>query len=1182
METRLYKAAGARSHWKNASCLLAICAILHPSSARGASDIESGNTYLASKLGGSVNPDFKGGTLQLDSSTTISNAFTVEDYSANTIDINGQTATFSGIFSGAGPVTFVDNAGGGLARFTNSGNSFEGTTTISSGASVALSGTGSLASSSEVIVNGSFDISQTSGATLTSLSGTGAVTLGANTLTLSSAAGTFSGTISGTGALVIASGTQILTGANSYTGGTTISAGTLQVGAGGTLGAIAGPISNSGTIVFDHSDAIVYSGLISGTGALTQLGTGVLTLDAANTYSGATTISAGTLALSGSGSIAYSSALVDDGIFDISATSGTSIKALNGAGTVVLGSQTLTLTASSGSFTGVITGSGGLTLTGGTILLTGNNTYSGQTLVSGGTLKLGSSSVGFNVTNNATVAFYSANAISMSGVISGTGAVQQTGAGVTTITSAQTYTGATTITAGTLALAGSGSIASSSLLTDNGIFDISTTTGTAIRSLAGSGSVVLGGQTLTISGATGIFSGVVSGTGGLTLTGGAQTLGGANTYTGETTISGGTLAISNTAALASSVRVRDDSILDISSATSNTGSTTASLVSLSGSGSVILGSKTLALTNAGDTFAGVISGTGGLTISGGAETLTAASSYVGATTIGTSGTLVLSGAGRLAITSAVADNGILDISTTSGSAVSLATLSGSGTVILGSRSLTLVNGAGTFAGSIQGNGGLEVAGGVQVLSGANTYTGGTVISGGTLQIGAGTLTGSLSGDILDNSILAINRSGTLTLGSTISGAGKLVQMGPGTTILTANNSYNGGTTISGGTLQIGNGGTSGWIDGDVTDNGTLAFARADSVSFGGTISGTGGVAVNSGTLTFTAVNTYSGTTSVASGASLVLAGSAGIASSALADEGLFDISASSGTVQIASLSGSGTVALGSRSLTIADASGSFAGQISGSGGLTVAGGTQSLTGTNSYTGATLVKADTLTVNGAIAASRSVTVQSGATLSGTGVVPTTVVATGGTLSPGVDGAGTLSVAGDLSLASASTLAVSTSSAATPTVSISGTASIARTLNVTSTDGTFQLGQKETILTAAGGVSGTFVSTSVSGGNAAVYASDVSYDANNVYLQVDLTNLSPVLASDATINQRTAIGGIDAAIAAGDTLPAAFTDLANLSSSNLGTDAEQMGGEISANASVRAMRCSHRSWIRSSLT
>jgi autotransporter-associated beta strand protein len=51
-------------------------------------------------------------------------------------------------------------------------------------------------------------------------------------------------------------------------------------------------------------------------------------------------------------------------------------------------------------------------------------------------------------------------------------------------------------------------------------------------------------------------------------------------------------------------------------------------------------------------------------------------------------------------------------------------------------------------------------------------------------------------------------------------------MGAGTWIITGTNNYSGGTTIAGGTLQLGNGGTTGDLLGNVTDNGTLTFDRS--------------------------------------------------------------------------------------------------------------------------------------------------------------------------------------------------------------------------------------------------------------------------------------------------------------------------------------------------------------------
>ena len=90
-------------------------------------------------------------------------------------------------------------------------------------------------------------------------------------------------------------GTTILTGANTYTGGTTISAGTLQLGNGGMSGSITGNVTNNRIFAINRSDAFSFGGVISGSGAFQQNGTGTTTLTAANSYSGATNVNAGSL-----------------------------------------------------------------------------------------------------------------------------------------------------------------------------------------------------------------------------------------------------------------------------------------------------------------------------------------------------------------------------------------------------------------------------------------------------------------------------------------------------------------------------------------------------------------------------------------------------------------------------------------------------------------------------------------------------------------------------------------------------------------------------------------------------------------------------------------------------------------------------------------------------------------------
>jgi autotransporter-associated beta strand protein len=108
-----------------------------------------------------------------------------------------------------------------------------------------------------------------------------------------------SGNISGSGTLTkLSSSTLTLTGTNTY-GGTTITSGILQVGDGGPSGSLgSGPVINNGVIIFNRFDTgLVVTGAISGSGTVNQVGSGSTTLGGttANTYTGLTTVSGGTL-----------------------------------------------------------------------------------------------------------------------------------------------------------------------------------------------------------------------------------------------------------------------------------------------------------------------------------------------------------------------------------------------------------------------------------------------------------------------------------------------------------------------------------------------------------------------------------------------------------------------------------------------------------------------------------------------------------------------------------------------------------------------------------------------------------------------------------------------------------------------------------------------------------------------
>ena len=275
--------------------------------------------------------------------------------------------------------------------------------------------------------------------------------------------------------------------------------------------------------------------------------------------------------------------------------------------------------------------------------------------------------------------------------------------------------------------------------------------------------------------------------------------------------------------------------------------------------------------NAPGTYAGVVSGGGNFTKTG-SDTLTLSGSntYTGLTDV-QSGTLVTGTNERLADSSTLRiSGGTLDISsfTESVGAVTMTSGTIAGTTgKLTGLSYSFIN-SGVVSAALGGNVPITKSGtGTVVLSGSNTQSGAITINGGALQLGDGGATGSLqsSSAITNNATLAFNRSDTLTQGTnfaaTVSGSGGIVQMGAGTTILSGSNSYSGGSTLSSGTLQIGNAHALG--SGGLTVNGGTLNLHGTSLSVP-TFSGAGGEVTNtvSGTSTLT-TTVASGTTSYA-------------------------------------------------------------------------------------------------------------------------------------------------------------------------------------------------------------------------------------------------------------------------------------------------------------------------------
>jgi filamentous hemagglutinin family protein len=844
--------------------------------------------------------DISGGALTIGSLASSSSGLSsVVALGSNTLTIgsNNTSTAFAGVISGAGGVTKV-----GTGTLTLSGaNSYTGSTTISAGTLQVGAGNRSNALSMANVISGSGSLTK----------------LGAGTLTLSGA-NSYSGTTTiSAGALRLGAAGD---GTNSPLG--TVAAGTV-VASGGTLdlngfslstaeplsitGAGSGAVGQVGALVNATSTSVTYSGLLSlggsatihpyggsinlsNTGTITGSGhtltlngqsinnqlAGILalgsggvttpftgstyawTLSGANTYTGPTTIDAGTLKTTHSSALGIGSAVTlasnNSAVLDISGSNLTigSLASLPGANSVVLGSNTLTIGTNNTSttFAGVISGAGGVTKVGtGTLTLSGTNTFTGSTTVSAGTLVRGNAA-----------------------------ALGTTDAG-------------TTVASGATLNVGGFVVGGAEALTING-GTLAASTGT----ISLSGTVLLGADsTVNVGGTELTLSGVVSGTGfGFTKTGtGRLVLSGNNTYTGTTTISAGTLRLgaagdaTNTplGTAAAGTLVASGATLDLNGFTLGTAEaltingtglssagalTNSSATAASYSGLLSLGSNSTIKASNGDI---VLSNTGTITGSGFNLTLDGTSTASSlASIVGTgAGALTKSGAGTWTLTG---DNTYTGATTITAGTLQVG--SGSTTGTLGSGAV--VNDAAltfnrsdnlTVANAISGSGTLtQLGAGTLTLTATNSYSGVTTISAGTLQVGSGSTTGTLgSGAVTNNAALRFNRSDNLTAANAISGNGSLTKQGTGMLILTGANTYTGTTTISAGTLRVGDGGTTGTLgSGAVTNNVALSFNRSDNLTVANNISGNGSLTkLGAGTLTLSGVSSYIGATTITSG-----------------------------------------------------------------------------------------------------------------------------------------------------------------------------------------------------------------------------------------------------------------------------------------------------------------------------
>jgi autotransporter-associated beta strand protein len=869
---------------------------------------------------------------------------------------------------------------------------------------------------------------------------------------------TGSALIGGTGLVKEGAGSLTVANNNAYVDATTISGGTLQVGNGGTNGSLGfGAILNNASLVYDRSDSVTNTVVISGTGSVTNQGSGSLTLAAANTYDGSTTIAAGTVVADNNaalGSTLAGTTVANGATLDIGGTAAPAARDL--------GAEVITL-----SGTGV----------GGNGALVNNSTNDQINAVervvlgsaasiggvarwdirgTGNSLDLG----GYTLTKTATnyVALVSTTVTNASNpadpgninIAQGTFGLQLSttlgGSSTNTLTVASgarlEYYQLTAAPIWTLVLN-----AGSTNWSENG-------TGTQNN---WAGPVLLNGPAFLDAQAVQTISGNISGGGSLTKVGGnTATLSGSNTFTGPTTISLGKLSVS-------------------------------SLNSVNGGTPLLPGSSLGAPTN-------VLDGT----IAIGSTTNAATLAYTG--TNGETSDRVISLAGSTG--GAVIEHGSTNLLKFTSD---LAAPGAAGTDQR--KTLTLQGstpGAGEMAGKIVdsslGNAG-EVATsvtkagtGTWTLSAANTYTGPTTISGGTLAVSADNNLGAVPGAVASNNVvinggtlaatasftldsnrgilvglatgsgagtLDVATNQTLVYGGVVAnnaaGVGSLTKTGPGTLAVSGASTYGGVTTITGGILDVANFSNYGFPGGlgqraaDSSPGNVGILFRGGTLRYSGStpqstdrairISTTGGGATidasgstlaatlsftassspdffeNNGDRTLTLTGSNAGdntfgmaigeptgkTTLVKDGAGTwVLTGASYYTGPTLINAGKLQLGngGSSGLLSPGSaITNNGTLVF-KRAGTLTQGV-DFATNITGSGGVVQSGaGTVILSGTNTYTGPTDITSGTLSLRGALG-TNSVTVYSGGTLGGTGVISGPVtIQTGGAITPGV--------------------------------------------------------------------------------------------------------------------------------------------------------------------------------------
>jgi gliding motility-associated-like protein len=471
--------------------------------------------------------------------------------------------------------------------------------------------TGPMALAGNLNINESLTINTDAAAGLSITGGT--ITIGpGTTTTFTNGAGTvrIASTLAGAGSLVKSgAGTLILSGSNTYEGGTTVSAGALELRDGNAIadnGAVTvmngaslvlsnaaetiGSLAGAGNVVLNadlttggNNANTAFSGVLSGSAGLIKLGSGTLSLSGVNTYTGATVVNAGALALNAIASISKSGRVTVSAGSALLINANQTLNFLTGAGSVVLIAN---LTAggdnTSTTFSGIISGVGGLIKSGtGTLTLSGLNTYGGSTTINAGALELRNGAairddnpvtveangmlVLFGATETIGSLAGTGNAILngkltvggdnsstiFSGVIKGAGSLSKKGTGTLTLSGANAFTGGTQIVEGTVM-----ANHNTALGVGMGSMDVGVTLGTTVENTTLTNQLVLNGGASIKNDVAMALTGHIDGPGSLIKSGtGTLTLSGENGYLGLTTVSAGRLLVNGALAGTSSVNV---------------------------------------------------------------------------------------------------------------------------------------------------------------------------------------------------------------------------------------------------------------------------------------------------------------------------------------------------------------------------------------------------------------------------------------------------------------------------------------------------------------------------------------------------------------------------------------------------------------------------------------------------